>query len=24
MEYNSESRVFTLMAEVRGRFEPKK
>jgi lipopolysaccharide export system protein LptC len=24
MEYNSELRVFTLMAEVRGRFEPKK
>jgi lipopolysaccharide export system protein LptC len=24
MEYNSESRVFTLMAEVRGRFEAKK
>ena len=24
MEYNSESRVFTLMADVRGRFEPKK
>ena len=24
MEYNSESRVFTLLAEVRGRFEPKK
>jgi lipopolysaccharide export system protein LptC len=24
MEYNSDSRVFTLMAEVRGRFEPKK
>jgi lipopolysaccharide export system protein LptC len=24
MEYNSESRVFTLMADVRGRFQPKK
>lgn len=24
MEYNSESRVFTLMADVRGRFEPKR
>ena len=24
MEYNSESQVFTLMADVRGRFEPKK
>ena len=24
MEYNNESRVFTLMADVRGRFEPKK
>jgi lipopolysaccharide export system protein LptC len=24
MEYNSDSRVFTLMADVRGRFEPKK
>ena len=24
MEYNSESRVFTLMAEVRGKFVPKK
>ena len=24
MEYNSESCVFTLMADVRGRFEPKK
>jgi lipopolysaccharide export system protein LptC len=24
MEYNSESRVFTLLADVRGRFEPKK
>jgi lipopolysaccharide export system protein LptC len=24
MEYNSESQVFTLMAEVRGRFEAKK
>jgi lipopolysaccharide export system protein LptC len=23
MEYNSESRVFTLLADVRGRFEPK-
>jgi lipopolysaccharide export system protein LptC len=24
MEYDNESRVFTLMADVRGRFEPKK
>lgn len=24
MEYNSDSRVFTLMADVHGRFEPKK
>lgn len=24
MEYNSEARVFTLLADVRGRFEPKK
>jgi lipopolysaccharide export system protein LptC len=24
MEYDAESRVFTLMADVRGRFEPKK
>jgi lipopolysaccharide export system protein LptC len=24
MEYDSESRVFTLMTDVRGRFEPKK
>ena len=24
MEYNSESRVFTLLDDVRGRFEPKK
>ena len=24
MEYNSDSRVFTLMADVRGRFEPRK
>jgi lipopolysaccharide export system protein LptC len=23
MEYDSESRVFTLLADVRGRFEPK-
>ena len=23
MEYDAESRVFTLMADVRGRFEPK-
>lgn len=24
MEYNNDSRVFTLLADVRGRFEPKK
>jgi lipopolysaccharide export system protein LptC len=24
MEYNNESRVFTLLADVRGRFDPKK
>ena len=24
MEYNSEKRVFTLLADVVGRFEPKK
>jgi lipopolysaccharide export system protein LptC len=24
MEYNTESRQFTLNADVRGRFEPKK